>query len=169
MHYSAGDKVVFRIVWQDYEGRGKAPSSFTVSLQQVNVDTGAETIVSPTLIAAANSFTGVYVYYYMVPASGNYTFCARGVTADTTIMAMEIFGEFESGRAWVESIAGYITDLDLIIKLLRNAHEVTPTGGTLYIYDGNSKSDPVLEEFELYDANSVRSSDNFTYIKRVTA
>jgi hypothetical protein len=114
MHYAAGDKVVFRLIWQDYEGRGKAPTSFTVSLQQVDVDTGAETIVSPTLIAAANTFTGVYVYYYTVPASGNYSFCAQGVTADTTIMAMEVFGEFESGRAWVESAAVSSTKLDAI-------------------------------------------------------
>lgn len=103
MHYAAGDKVVFRLIWQDYEGRGKAPSSFTISLQMVNVDTGVETVVSPTLIAAATLFTGVYVYYYTVPVSGNYTFCARGVTADTGIMSLEVFGEFESGRAWVEA------------------------------------------------------------------
>lgn len=60
-------------------------------------------------------------------------------------------------------------DIDIIIKLCRNAHKITSdNGGTLYIYNGDDDQAAVLEEYELYDATGKRSSDNFTYMKRVT-
>ena len=120
MHVKSGEKLILPVIFQDFDGNAKEPTSYSVELWRINVSTGEMEEVEPTLIDdAEDNITGAHYYEYTTPSSGHYVYDWRYYTSDENVLAMELREMHESG-GWVDDVA-QDSDISSLINMLTNS------------------------------------------------